>query len=158
MSSKSNDENAAIGVVVAVIAFAALFFFALLAFVALVFTVLALLAWKKPLRLGRFVITPDEAHAFVGRGLIGMALLPTFWAFCCILFGLPFEGDYLGYLLIGGYTLGSVGIEILSADDDPPAASPVHTPPALPTPADKAPAAEEEPFRFASWDDEEKPS
>ncbi|SMH30285.1 hypothetical protein [Mesorhizobium australicum] len=158
MSSKSNDENAAIGVVVAVIAFAALFFFALLAFAALVFTVLALLAWKKPLRLGRFVITPDEAHAFVGRGLIGMALAPTFWAFCCILFGLPFEADYLGYLLIGGYTLGSVGIEILTADDEPPAAAPDHTPPpALPTPADKAPAPTE-PFRFATWDDEEKPS
>ena len=158
MSSKSNDENAAIGVVVAVIAFAALFFFALLAFVALVFTVLALLAWKKPLRLGSIVITPDEAHAVVGRGLIGMALAPTFWAFCCILFGLPFEGDYLGYLLIGGYTLGSVGIEILSGDDEPPAAAPVPTPPpALPAPADKAPPPPE-PFRFASWDDEEKPS
>ena len=65
---------------------------------------------------------------------------------------------FLGYLLIGGYTLGSVGIEILTADDEPPAAAPDHTPPpALPTPADKAPAPTA-PFRFATWDDEEKPS
>lgn len=158
MSSKNNDESAAIGMAFATLGLAALFFFALLAFLALAFTVLALLAWNTPLRLGSVVIKPEEARDFVGRGLIGMALAPTFWAFCCLLFGLPFDWDYLGYLLLGGYTLGSLVFELLAAEDEPPAVHPAQTKtPALPAPPAQR-TIEAEPFRFASWDDEEKSS
>lgn len=43
----------------------------MLTFAAFVLTILAICAWNKPLRLGKLIIMPEEAHAFVCRGMAG---------------------------------------------------------------------------------------
>lgn len=162
--NNQNDENTAIamalgfiGAVMMVIAFAVI---AILSFVAFVFTILAIIAWNEPLRLGRLVIEPEEARAFVYRGLLGAATAPAFLLFCAVLFGVPVEWNYFHYFLLGGYVAGSVGIEIAMAEENsgdsavhpqlpqqvlPPRPAPQMTPP-----------AEREPFSYARWDDEEE--
>jgi hypothetical protein len=168
MASGNDETNAAamgfaiIGVGMALMA---LMFFAVLAFLALILTIVAFCAWNNPLTLFGNTLYPSEARAFVGRGIAGAILVPVFVAFCQILFQvrMPWD-DYLIYMLIGGYTLGSLGVEILMADEaeqaggpgsniqtiHPPVSPPPQAPRALPAPKNP------EPFRYADWDDEEE--
>lgn len=160
MSSR-NDETTglvmAFAFVGAAFYIAFLFIFALLAFLSLILTVLALLAWNRPLQIGTMMIEPDEARRFVMGGIAGAAIVPTFAVFCALLFGFGIADQAWFYLLIGGYVAGSIGLEILRAEaeqNQPPVYTPPETrlsppPPALPP----APSA---PFRFADWDDEEE--
>ncbi len=160
MSSK-NDESSALAMAVALVGavFIAMAFLiaAFLAFLAFLFTVLSICAWNQPLTLGKLTIQPQEARAFVGRGLIGAVALPAFALFCAVLLGVPIDGEAWPYLLLGGYTVGSIGIEILmaqEADNAPPTITlpvqPVEPPKRVVLPPPSA-----TPFRFASWDDEE---
>lgn len=155
--SQNNDNSAAMGFafVGAILAFALLFIFAFLAFIAFGLTILALLAWNEPFRMGKITIEPHEARAFVGRGLIGAVVLPVFVVFTSILFGVPINDDYWLYFVIGGYVGGSIGVEMLSAEDNPQNISPIVPPmpnrlPPSPDPVQRPP------FQFASWDDEEE--
>lgn len=166
MSQNNDNSGAAMGIafVLAGLPCIALVIFAVLAFLALVLTIVAICAWNNPVRLFGQTLYPSEARAFVGRGLVGTFLLPAFIVFCEVMFEVRFPWDIYGqYVLMGGYTLGSVGIEIMMAEEggtsstveiyDPPAAPPSRLPEpprALPGPESK------EPFRYASWDDEDE--
>lgn len=161
--SQKNDENTMIAfgfaVIVAAIAVAALFLMALMAFVALIFTVLCLCALDEPLKIWRVTIHPHEARAFLLRGVAGAVLLPVFILFCAVLFSLDVNWNYLVHIILVGYSLGSVGVEILMADiqdedADPPATLP-HAQVSPPEPQRALPAPPHAPFGYASWDDEE---
>lgn len=166
MSQNNDNSGAAMGIafVMAGLAFIAVFIFAVLAFLALVLTIVAIFAWKNPVTLFGQTTYPREARAFVWRGVAGAFLLPVFIAFCEMLFEMRFQWDQYGHFFwIGGYTLGSVGVEIMTAQDadtapkveiyDPPATPPRHLPQ---PPRAIAPPESKEPFRYASWDDEEE--
>ena len=92
MSSR-NDEASAYGIVLAFLAFAAMFMFALVVFYALLLSIVALLAWFKPLKIGSVTIEPEDARAFIGRGLAGAVLLPVFVAFSGWFLGLEFNKE-----------------------------------------------------------------
>jgi|GEM_PF-1667241 len=172
--SQQKDEMAGLAFVGAVIVCAIYFVMiavaALLALSAIVFTVLALIAWNNPLYLGSETLKPEEARAFIYRGLFGAAAAPVL-TFLVWLFLDRQAFDWEIYALSAGvgYVLGSVGIEILAAMDEaervstrpvtspskPPALSPAQ-PKALPAPPQNVlPAAPKKPFRYASWNDEE---
>ena len=158
MASNNNDSGAGTGIalVLAFIGAMAIMFAVFLAFLAFIFTVIAILAWNNPLRLGKVVVTPEEARGFVGRGIVGAIGLPAFAAFCEVFLQVSINWDYLMHMMVGGYTLGSLGVEIMMADDERFAAPVTYIPPEpqLP-PRPSLPAPEPQPFRFASWDDEE---
>lgn len=164
MSQNNNDESTMIAMGLAFIGVAAMalafVFAAIIAFAAFLFTILAILAWSKPLRLGRLVIEPEEAQAFVYRGLIGAVSVPAFLLFCAIVFDLRIEWNYLFHFMLAGYVLGSVGVEIAMAEENGSsrAVHPQQSHQVLPPqPAQRAlPPAAREPFRYASWDDEEE--
>lgn len=160
MSSK-NDETTAVVMVFACLGAMAImlaaFVFAVLAFLSLLLTFVALCAWSRPRRIGKFILEPEEARAFVYRGLAGSFLLPTFVAFCALLFGFNIQDSVWPYLFLGGYVAGSIGIEILMADQNGGGGAVDITPPQVPSaPPRSLPRPEPEPFRFASWDDEEE--
>lgn len=163
MSSNNNNESSAAMMVVAFIGAAimmvALFVMALLAFAAFALTILSIFAWNKPLCLGRLVIMPDEARGFVWRGIIGAFMVPAFLVFTSLFFDLNIAWEYLLHFMLAGYVGGSIGMEILFAQDDRMSARPIFDHPAqptLPAPAQKAlPPADPAGFRYASWDDEE---
>jgi hypothetical protein len=165
MSSR-NDEASAYGIVIAILAYVAMFVFAAVVFYALLLSIVALLAWFKPLKIGSLTIEPEEARAFIGRGLAGAALLPLFVAFSGWFLGLELSYDGLHYLVAGGYAYGSVGIEWLTDDEDEQPAAPPSLPQASVKPPLKAPVKAPPqkqlsgpnvvPFKFADWDDEGK--
>lgn len=163
MSSR-NDETSGAIVAFAFVATAAFFvvavIFALAAFAALVLTVLCAVAWKDGLTIGEFSIEAQEARAFIVRGVLGAIIAPAFAVFSALLFGLDISEVAWSYIFIGGYTLGSVGIEYLISQQEVPAQppSPIVPPRQITPPPTHAPrpiAPPVRPFEFASWDDEE---
>lgn len=164
-SNNNSGEAMGFAIVVAIIGIAGLFMYALLAFVALLLTLVAFCAWTKPRKIFGSVLTPAEAHAFVGRGILGAALLPAFAVFCEVAFDIRIEDQYWPHLILGGYALGSLGLTMMLEDGKPApenfegltipgeVVSPQQT--AAPTPG---PWSKPEPsaFHFASWDDEEE--
>ena len=136
--------------------------FAIMAFIAIILTVLALFAWNRPLRIGSLVVQPDEARSFVYRGLIGAVVLPAFIAFATALYGVAVDWDsYLFHILLLGYVGGSLGLEMLFADAQPPHAEGeiIHPPierQITPPRPQQLPPPQSPPFRFASWDDDEE--
>ena len=161
--SQKNDETIGIAMIVGVIGAVfyvmALFFAAAALFLTFVVTLAALFAWNKPRRILNYTLYPWEARQFVYRGLAGAGVVPAFWLFCCAVFDLPFHGEYFHLVALGGYMLGSTGMQILleqaqEGQAEPPAgydALPqiAAEPKALPSPPKKM-------FRYASWDDEEE--
>ncbi len=158
-SNNNNDTGVIVGFIVAGLAMIAFFIFALFAFAAFVLTILAIFAWNKPLRIGRkFVITPEEARAFVGRGIVGMWAVPAFALFVNVFLGVHINWEYFTHMMMVGYVGGSIGLEMMLADKDGSGDSTeLHQQVLPPAPAQKAlPPAEREPFHYASWDDEEE--
>jgi hypothetical protein len=170
--SSNNSEGGGILFVLALIAvflyFIFLFVFALGAFLAVIFTILCLLAWNRPLTLFGYAITPREARAFVGRGILGMILLPLFATFSGWFFEFNIPDNLWFYLILGGYVLGSVGVEYEKAkqgDDGliskesaivPIALLPQAPVMALPSNRPRQELSPEDTgFEFATWDDEE---
>ena len=158
--NNAKDEVYTIGMILAFIGAAMMlmvvFVFAILAFIALALTVVCLFAWTSPLTLGTWTLMPHEARAFVYRGLIGSGLLMAFTLFLVILFGINVEDRAIPYILLAGYTLGSIGVEILNAQNASEAPHQTIIPPdqqIAPPPHTYQPPAQ--PFRFASWDDED---
>lgn len=163
--SSNNDNGAATGmaVVVGVLACIGLFIYALLLFVSFVLTILCIVAWNNPLRLGKLTIEPHEARAFVGRGVLGLGLVPAFAVFCGAVFDVPIDPEFWPHLFVGGYALGSLGVEIMMAEDEPRAMTPAwREEPQRPVeilPPQKRAAVRDDPgesVRFASWDDEDE--
>lgn len=134
--------------------------FAVATLLTIVFTLIAFVAWFRPLTLFGETLTPQEARWFVYRGLIGMIGLPAFALFCQALFQLHLNDKLWSVFILAGYMGGSLGIEILKAIVEEkkqtlaaeilPPSAPVNEP--APTPAPR----EAEPFQYASWDDEEE--
>ena len=158
-SNNNNDTGQAVGYLFAGMAMLAFVAFAIFAFIAFVLTILAIFAWNKPLRIGRkFVITPDAARAFVGRGLVGMCAVPAFALFVNVFLGVHINWEYFTHMMMVGYVGGSIGLEMMLADKDGGGGSPeTHQQVLPPPPAQRAiPPAEREPFHYASWDDEEE--
>lgn len=168
MSSNNSNDNSGLAIGIAFIGGFAIIFaailFALLAFVSLIFTAMAIVAWNKPLVIGKFRLEPEEARRFVYRGLAGMIFLPAFVMFCAVVFNVYIVDQAWGYLLIAGYAAGSLGIEILTAQDQPAQAQDAGNMIILPPqPSEEKPRSQrplprqpQEPFRYASWDDEEE--
>ena len=163
MASNNNDNSGAaaiIGFALAVVGAIAIFIFAVLAFIAFVLTILAIFAWNSPLTIGKWTLYPEEARSFVWRGIAGAAFIPAFALFVSVVFDVPIDWQYLNYMLLGGYVLGSIGVEIMAASEDETAAPPAaYMPPSqqLPAPPRQSlPAPQAESCRFASWDDEEE--
>lgn len=163
MSSR-NDESSAmatgVGIIGTAAVFMALFMFAVFAFFAFVLTILCVFAWNNPVTLGTWTIEPGEARAFVLRGIAGMSLVPLFFAFCDVVFGPAIVWAYLPHMMGVGYVGGSVGIEYLKAksNQEQPQTEIIPPPSQLPTRTQGGTPSQEsqaEPFRFATWDDEE---
>lgn len=172
----NNNDNSGAAMAIGFVAAGALimgaFVFALLAFASFVLTVVCFMAWNKPIEFCGETLTPEDARAFVRRGLIGACLVPSFAFFASGLFGVPVRADWVIYLPIGGYALGSVvvtyHIEKAKAEAAQSEAAmqallpqqPVRTAQTIePLPSEHAEHqrhAEREPFRFATWDDEEE--
>lgn len=166
MSSNNNDSSAiATGIGILGVGFIALavFLFAIAAFVTFVLSILCLIACIHPLRLGKWVLTSEEASGFLLRGIAGMWLVPAFVYFCDIMFGLGVVWDYLGHLFVVGYVGGSLGWVLLTADSNAEQPQAEVLPPAhqithqsnnpRPSPWQHE---DEEPFKYASWDDDEE--
>lgn len=163
MSSNNNNSAASTGIAIVFGLFAAIamFAFAFFAFVAFVLTILAICAWNKPLHIGgKLSIQPEEARSFVWRGLMGMWMLPAFVLFVNVFLGVHINWGYLPHLMVFGYVAGSLGLEMMMADDgsDHSHAEPrQHHEVLPPQPSQRnLPAAPRESFSYASWDDEEE--
>lgn len=166
--ASNNNEGGGLFLLLALVIFILyaifLFLFTAGAFLAVIFTILSVLAWNNPLNLFGYVIEPREARAFVGRGIVGMILLPLFALFSGWFLEFSVDDESWFYLLVGGYVLGSVGIEYQRAKngedglvvrDYPtlPAQPPVLALPSNRTRKEITP--EDADFEFATWDDEE---
>lgn len=164
MSSNNNSDLNGIAIAGAIIAIAMMFMFAVAAFLALAMTVIAICAWEKPLTLFGETLHPHEARAFVYRGLAGAVILPVFAVFCSVLLDFAIQDSAWPYLVLGGYTFGSLVLEIEIQESREKqraqAAQEQEILPALPPREQpdikQARPARQESFRFASWDDEEE--
>lgn len=164
----SNNDNSGIALVLgfagAAIMVLWIVVFAFFAFLAFVFTILSLMAWRKPLHMGTLTITPEEAHAFVKRGMAGAFILPAFFIFVEVFLGVNLNWDYLPYFIVSGYIIGSVGVEMMIQHDleqrqAAAAAQGMNSQQiAQPVVYKQLPGSAEhrQPFTYASWDDEEK--
>ena len=130
---------------------------ALAAFVTLILTIMCIIAWNKPLTIGRMTITPEEARAFIARGILGAILAPTFTYFCLLLFQSDTQVDYWGYVVLGGYVMGSLVLEciIQEAREKAQAEAQEHLSHLMPPPAMRQ-EPPRRPFEYASWDDEDE--
>ncbi len=158
MSSKNDDDSSAAAFLMAGAAMVAIALFAVLAFAALIMTVLCFIAWNRQISIGDWELNPDEARAFIFRGIIGAILAPAFIGFCDIVFELQANWSYWPYFVGVGYVLASMGVYIITEADDTTGSNPVDiTPPRIPTAPPKGlPRPDAPPFRYASWDDEEE--
>jgi hypothetical protein len=159
MSSRNDDNSPGILVLalIGALAYVALLVVAFIAsLVAFVMTFMCLYAWMRPARSKPFCIERAEGRSFILRGLAGAVLVPAFFVFLEIVFGIYVRVEYAFHFMAAGYILGSVGIEILMAQEQSAAAQASAAqlqnisqqeqralPPAPPQ------------FRYASWDDEE---
>ncbi len=170
---QQNNDSSGMIFVMAVVGAAAFFMFAfvfaLAVFLSIILTGFAIAAWNKPVTLFGETTTPEEARDFVRRGLLGAILVPCFALFASGLFGVHIRPDYWIHLPLGGYAFGSLGIGIWMAQNQqqkaaqaaqmqallPPekCAHPVQTIEATPV---QPTQAQSQPFRFATWDDEEE--
>lgn len=158
-SNNNNGEAAGFAFVLAGLGLFALLIYAVAAFLALVFTIVALFAWEKPLTLFGETLTPPEARRFVYGGCIGAAVLPAFALFTSVFFGVEFVDWVWPHFFVVGYILGAIaGSDGASGPESIALQS--HVPPSSALPSPAAPSSEPaqpqaQPFRFASWDDEE---
>ena len=165
--SSNNNEASTVGAGLAIIgagfAILAIFLFAVFAFVAVILSALCLIALFTPVKLGKWTLERDEALNFLFRGCIGSWLVPGFVLFCDVIFSIGVDWSYLLHMMGVGYVLGSLGWELLTADSNAAEQQAEVLPPAhqithqsnnpRPSPWQQQ---EEEPFRYASWDDDEE--
>jgi hypothetical protein len=132
MSSR-NDDTTALGAVGGVLAIAGIFFFAVLACIALVYTILALLAWDRPIKIGPLSMTSDYARRYIAWSVTGAIILPVFAAFCEWFLDFQIREKLWFYIVVGGYILGSLAMEMCD-EEEKKAAALLPQPPALPQP------------------------
>lgn len=141
--------------------------FAALAFISFILTGFCIAAWNRPVTHFGQTLTPQEARGFVARGLFGAILVPLFVVFAAGLFQVRVNPDFWVFFPIGGYALGSLVIGMWMEKEKQEAEAQARqmqllmprTPfPPVRTIEAEQPAAStpSQPFRFASWDDEEE--
>jgi len=157
--SSNNNENAGLAFMLAGLIIASFVFMAFLAVISMVLTLLSIIAWRKPLRLGKFTITSQEARRFVGTGVAGAIVLPVCLSLAYYGFHIPLAGALLPYSIFGGYVVGSLGyglyltmLEEQAAESTPPPVARQIVARTSESPAAK-PTRE---FEYASWDDDEE--
>lgn len=162
--SNRNDGNSEFAIVAGFFGAAAIlliFVFYILGIVlAAVFTVISICAWNKPLKLGENIVTPEEAHFFVYSGIVGAWALPAMAWLSSAIFQFDIHPDAWLHMYIGGYCFGSVGLTALASNSGmfPGPDQTISPPPCAQIAPPPPPAVKPEPFRFASWEDEERPS
>lgn len=161
MSSR-NDDTSGLAFVGAVFGMVGLFFFAVLAFIALIFTILALIAlFIRPIRIGSFTLSEEEAQRFLIWSAAGAIILPVFAAFSEWFFDFQIREKFWFYIVVGGYILGAIAMELHDEEErkkqqQAEALRPRPIPPQRPVPPRGLPRPQREPFHFARWDDEER--
>ncbi len=155
-SRNSQDTGAALMMAGMAIMFIVLFVF--FAFVSFAMTILCIFAWRKPLTIGPIHITPAEARGFIGCGIGGAIALPPMVVLVLALLGAPANVDG-GLLFIAGYTGGSLCFGLYCAKkEEAEKEAQLYAPPPPPVSRRRISTpviVQEEPFRFASWDDDE---
>lgn len=172
MSSKNDDDDGkTVILVISVIGAAFIVFAVIMALIgtaiAFALTILSIFAWNKPRRIGEFLIEPEQARAFVIRGVIGALLVVAAAGLLYLLRDKPIDWSRW-YLVIGGYVVGSLGIAMLREEElpkveqareiEPPRQQLLPAPRALPSPPQRTlpRPLPLKPFRFAEWNDEEE--
>lgn len=148
--------------------------FAVAVLVACIMTRFCVVVWfyNTPVTIFGETLTPDEAKRFVVRGVAGALIVPGVTLFVCGFYGLQMWPEAWPYLVVGGYVLGSlvVGYFVEKARLEarqqqaemqvlpPPEQSARTVRSSELTPSGPSPSAnaQPEPFRFATWDDEEE--
>ena len=165
MSSR-NDETSGMAMAFAMIAAGMILIgvviYALALLTALALTVVSFIAWNKPFTLWGTTVSPEESRRFVATGLIGAAVTPVLAALAAILFRFSIQESFVIHLVLGGYTLGSLGVayidyknaEAQEAEEAARAAVIAPTPEMPPAPRTIQPEPEE--FWFAEWSDDDE--
>lgn len=161
--SGNNDSNNSTGaaMVLALCAFLAIGFWIVAAIITAILTLIAIVGCFCPIRLGSDVIQPKEARWFLFRGTIGWFAFPAVIIYAAPHLDIRIQQDWIIYMAMTGYMIGSTGVEYFllkaGAYDQPEIYAPVQAHSAPPAPSLPAlPSQSEEPFRYASWDDEEE--
>lgn len=169
MSQRDNNEGAAMAMVFAgiVVVFVAIFaaFYAYLAILTLVYTGACISAWNEPREWKGCTIFPEEARAFVIRGLLlcGLALLVAGVGVSKWEWKISEAGWW--FIALTAYMVGSLGVQAEMSDTDAegnpdifpvrPIPVPLPPPPVIEASATVVSETTPEPFRFAEWDDDE---
>jgi len=170
--SSNNDTNGAamgLGLIIVALAFVAFAVYAIACFIAGIFTVLSLLALKRPLKLwGAHKVDPAEARIFLISGIVGAIAVPLFAEFCAFLADAAVPPEWGFYLVTGGYAFISLGVLAYLEENEPQVLHPDSFGPvidhvagsSLPSiPQPQAPQTLPRPqFEYASWDDESEDS
>lgn len=139
---------------------AALFIFAVVVFIMLIFTILALIALFRPIRIGSFSLSSEEAERFLLWSMAGAFVVPIFALFCEWFFVFQIRDNLWFYIVVGGYVLGAMAMianeEEVQKQQQAAASRPLPSPPPAPVRPQGLPRPQAQPFRFASWDDEER--
>lgn len=154
-NNQSNGAGAAMGIVAAGMLVFFYVFVIVICILSFVCTILSLIAWFRPLKLGRWGVTPTEARWFIYGGIIGAYLFPMFAEFFLLLIELSIPVKYWDYANVVGYILGSFAGTLIYEEikePEPPARLEIEPTYIKRTPPPPAP----KPFEFASWDDEEE--
>ncbi|WP_208180032.1 hypothetical protein J4T85_019515 [Sinorhizobium medicae] len=163
--ASSNNDNSGAAIVMVLFMLAAYMLLIIAAIfvsaMAILFTVLSIMAWRQPIRFVNDTITPQEAHAFVRRGLMGAWIAPLLIGVGGLAIEIAINWDYVLFYIWGGYCAGSVGMVLLLGEQSDPGRPLVEYLPPQPEPSSRSapqslPAPPREPFRFASWDDGER--
>jgi hypothetical protein len=91
----------------------------------------------------------------------GAIIVPVFALFCEWFFDFQIREKLWFYIIVGGYILGSLAMELNDQEEkkqqqQAAAFRPLPPPPPAPMRPQGLPRPQPQPFRFASWDDEEK--
>lgn len=123
------------------------------AFVAFL-TLVAICAQFKTVRFAGETVTAKDGRAFLRNGAIGAFLALTVGPPIAIEMGYRPTDDWFPFLLIGGYTLGSIGITWMTEAfwGDEKTKEELIVPP-IPKP-EMLPPAQKKVHAFAEWDDE----
>jgi hypothetical protein len=166
--NRNNNEASAIGAIVGfvgmIVVFVAIIALAIAAFLTFVVTLICIVSWNSETRIGNQTFEPDWARAFVQRGLAGAALFPAFIAFCGVALTPLMDGEfhweptYWLYTMGLGYMGGSLGIEILRADDDDGSSDEPAAPLWITPPPPLAEKPDPTSFQYASWEDDDQQS
>lgn len=171
MSNRDDrNEFAAVFVVLYLIALAIAAYVVIVALCfTLVLTIGCIAAWKEPKDFEKATIFPEEARAFILRGVFGAFMGALIGALGIHKYGWKIEPQWIWAFAVGGYVIASTGIQAMmspeqadgSPDFFPKRPIPISADEPLGptiniTPVSAPPEIEAEPFFFADWDDGEE--